>query len=255
MRGAAFFDLDRTLIAGASVFPLAVEAWRQGMIHWRQVASWAGETVSFTLRGESQEMRDEICNAILSAIEGVEVSRIGPLTDVVIPRLVERVRPEALKLLAMHRQADRDTWIASGSPQKVVERLAAALDMTGGIGTNAIIVDGYYTAQLDGRMVHGLGKAEAVRRIITEHGYDRQECYAYSDSISDLPLLELVGHPVAVNPDSELAAIARERAWPIVVFARKTKQAIKATAATVAVFGAATAGFILGRHHGRKHPG
>ena len=106
--------------------------------------------------------------------------------------------------------------------------------MTGGIGTKAVVVGGRYTSELDGSFVYGQGKAEAIQKLVAERGYDLSRSYAYSDSVSDLPMMELVGHPVAVNPDGPLEDVAHDRGWPIVVFARKTKRAIALGTATAA---------------------
>lgn len=251
MSGAAFFDLDRTLIAGVSVFTFGTEAWRQGLVTNRQVAGWALDAVVFKLLGESAERKDAARAAVLAGISGVSVETLEGVSASVVPRLVANVRPESRRLVEMHHEAARDTWIASASPHRIVEMLAEALSMTGGIGTKGTVVDGHYTDQIEGPFVHGSGKAEAVASVIAARGYDPSQCYAYTDSVSDLPLLELVGHPVAVNPDSALEAIARERGWPIVVFARTTKLAIAWSAGGVSMVGVAVGSYALGRRHGR----
>ncbi|MDH4116537.1 MAG: HAD-IB family hydrolase [Acidimicrobiia bacterium] len=252
MSGAAFFDLDRTLISGVSVFPFAAEAWRQGLATNKQIAAWALDAAVFALLGETPERKEEARNAVLGGIAGVAVEMLEGVADAVVPKLAQAVRPESLRLLDVHREAGRDTWIASASPHRIVERLALELGMTGGIGTRAKIVEGHFTDEIDGPFVHGPGKAEAVRSVIIEQGYDPLLCYAYSDSISDLPLLDAVGHPVAVNPDSALEAIARDRGWPIVVFARKTKLTMAWSAGGVSVAALSTGTYLLGRRHGRR---
>jgi HAD superfamily hydrolase (TIGR01490 family) len=251
MSGAAFFDLDRTLISGASVFPFAIEAWREGLASNREMAAWAMDALVFKLAGESPERNEEARSAMLSRIAGVSVETLDGIAKAILPGLEARVRPESRALVEMHREAGRDTWIASASAERIVAQLARVLGMTGGIGTRAAVVEGHYTSDLDGPFVHGPGKAEAVQAIVDSRGYDIRNCYAYSDSISDLPLLELVGHPVAVNPDSALEAIARERGWPIVVFSRRTKLAVRWSLAGVAAAGLAVGTYSLGRRHGR----
>ena len=168
-----------------------------------------------------------------------------------LPKLVDRVRPESRGLLKMHADAGRDTWIVSASPQAIIEPLASALAMTGGIGTKAVVVGGRYTSELDGSFVYGQGKAEAIQKLVAERGYDLSRSYAYSDSVSDLPMMELVGHPVAVNPDGPLEDVAHDRGWPIVVFARKTKRAIALGTATAGAVTTAGIAYALGRRHGR----
>jgi phosphoserine phosphatase len=118
------------------------------------------------------------------------------------------VRPEARQIVDMHRHAGRATYIVSASPVELVNPLAGAMGMTAGIGTVSEIVDGVYTGKLAGPFCYGAGKVEAITELARWEGLDLNQCYAYSDSASDLPMLELVGHPVAVNPDSKLERVA-----------------------------------------------
>ena len=117
----------------------------------------------------------------------------------------------------------------SAAPQEIVEPLAHSLGMTSGIGTRSDVVDGVYTGELDGPFCYGEGKVQAMREIADWQGYDLSQCYAYSDSASDLPMLEAVGHPVAVNPDGKLERHARRHGWPIVIFSQRTKSVIRRT--------------------------
>jgi phosphoserine phosphatase len=151
----------------------------------------------------------------------------------------------------MHHEAGRDTWIVSASPHEIVAPLAETLGMTGAIATRGRAVDGHYTAELDGPFVYGKGKMEAIIELAADLGYDLANSYAYSDSISDLPMLEAVGHPVAVNPDSDLDDVAHERGWPVVIFSRKTKQRVAVGFSTGAAAGVALGTYLLGRRHGR----
>lgn len=252
-KAAAFFDLDRTLISGASIFPLGIAAWRQGLAANSEVAAWVMEAVAFKLFGDRGEGRaDEARQDLLTRIAGIPEEAMKALEGEVTPNLVARVRPESRDLIDMHHSHERETWIVSAAPQPVTEPLAAALGMTGAIGTRGEVVDGHYTGRLDGPFVYGPGKAEAVAKLAAERGYDLALCYAYSDSISDLPMLELVGHPVAVNPDSQLNRISRERGWPVVIFARETKRAFAVGGMVATVAATAVAGYALGRRHGHN---
>ncbi len=249
---AAFFDLDRTLIAGASVFPLAVEGWRAGLISNTDIANMARQAAMFVIAGDTGEGQSDRLRAdILARVAGVPVETMMEVGREMLPKLVNRVRPESKNLIERHRNAQRDTWIISASPQEIVAPLAAALGMTGARGTQGRIEDGRYTAELDGPFMYGEGKATAIRELATQHGYDLDLCYAYSDSVSDLPMLEVVGHPVAVNPDGELTGLARDRGWAMVYFAQKTKQAVAIGAASTAVVGCSVGFYLLGRRHGR----
>jgi phosphoserine phosphatase len=112
-------------------------------------------------------------------------------------------------------------------------------------------VEGRFTGELDGPFIYGPGKAQAIEKLAADRGYDLNLSYAYSDSVSDLPMMETVGHPVAVNPDSELDKLAHERGWPVVIFARKTKRVVAFSSVAVIATGAAGVAYVLGRRHGR----
>ena len=253
MTAAAFFDLDRTLISGASAFPFAVEAWRAGLVSNREIARWTLAALMFLLSGDKgEDVSDNTRSEFLAKVAGVSVEQLESIAREMLPNLVNDIRPESKKLLQMHHDAGRETWIVSASPQKIVEPLAQALGMDGAIGTRGRVVDGHYTSELDGPFVYGDGKAQAVKALAGERGYDLEKSYAYSDSISDLPMLEAVGHPVAVNPDGVLERIAYERGWPIVIFARRTKRAIAIGSAGTVATGGMVAAYLVGRHQGQK---
>jgi phosphoserine phosphatase len=122
--------------------------------------------------------------------------------------------------------------------------------MTSGLGTRSVVEDGVYTGDLDGPFCYGPGKVEAIEELAKWSGYELGQCYAYSDSASDLPMLEAVGHPVAVNPDGKLERHARRNGWPIVIFSQRTKSVIRRTAAAAATVGVAGAGFAAGTRFG-----
>jgi len=251
---AAFFDLDRTLISGAAAFPVGVEAWRQGIASNTDIAKWGIAALSFKLLGDKNDASsDDLKADFLSKIAGSPANTLDALATAVLPRLTDKVRPESRKLISMHHGEGRDTWIVSASPQGLVEPLAISLGMTGAIGTRSEVVDGKYTGSLDGPFVYGAGKVQAIEQLSSERGYDPRLCYAYSDSISDLPMMEHVGHPVAVNPDSQLLSISRERGWPVVIFARKTKRAIAFGGAGIGTVVTSLLAYLIGRRHGRSN--
>jgi HAD superfamily hydrolase (TIGR01490 family) len=249
---AAFFDLDRTLISGASAFPFGVEAWRQGLATSGDIAKWSLAAVSFVVTGDKGDgSTTDLRSEFLTRIKGSRVADLDMIGQAILPKLVARVRPEARKLITMHHEAGRDTWIVSASPQRIVEPLAASLGMTGAIGTEGRVVNGRYTGELQGPFIYGPGKAQAIEKLAADRGYDLDLSYAYSDSVSDLPMMEAVGHPVAVNPDSELDNLAHERGWPVVIFARKTKRVVAFSSVAVISAAAAAVAYALGRRHGR----
>jgi len=251
-RAAAFFDLDRTIIGGSSVFTFGWVAYRRGLVPTTQLLKDAGSALTFKFSGASDDKTDSVKTRILEAIRDVPVSMFTDLADEVTPKLFNNVRREARGLVDLHTDAGRDTYIVSASPVEIVSQFADVMEMTGGIGTVSEIVDGVYTGKLAAPFCYGEGKAEAIRKVAEEQGYDLSRSYAYTDSASDLPMLELVGHPVAVNPDHALEAIAYHRGWPIVEFSRTRKRVIKrTTAASGAVVLAATT-YALGRRHGKN---
>ncbi len=250
-RAAAFFDLDRTIISGASAFAFGIAAWRNDLVPAAELAKDAVNALIFRLTGGSDERSEATRDRILNAVAGHRVDELLALGDDIVPRLLARVRPESKSLLEMHAEAGRDRYIVSASPIEIIQKLADALGLEGAIGTVSEVVDGVYTGRLEGPFVYGAGKAEAIAKLTADEGYDLRLCYAYSDSSSDLPMLELVGHPVAVNPDRSLETIAHQRGWPIVVFSRTAKRVVKTTTAATGAVGLAVGTYALGRRHGR----
>jgi len=248
---AAFFDLDRTIIGGSSVFTFGWVAYRNGMIPRRQLIHDATSALAFKLFGASDEKSERVKDQVLEGIKGTKLSDLRELGDEILDRLLDGVRRESRGLIDLHSAAGRDTYIVSASPIEIIQDFAEALDMTAAIGTVSEIVDGVYTGRLAEPFCYGEGKAVAIAKIASEYGYDLDQCYGYTDSLSDLPMLEIVGHPVAVNPDRALESIARTRGWPIIEFNRTTKRVVKNTTAAVGAAGMATATYFLGRRHGR----
>jgi HAD superfamily hydrolase (TIGR01490 family) len=252
---AAFFDLDRTLISGSSAFTFGITAWRNDLVPTGQFAKDALGAVMFRLSGASDGKTDQTRMRILGAIKGIPQAELVALNASIIPKLLDRIRPEASALIDMHRRAGRDTYIISASPAELVAPLAQSLGMTGGIGTVAEVVDGVYTGELVGAFCYGEGKVEAIKELQRWDGYDLERCYGYSDSASDLPMLDVVGHPVAVNPDAPLEKIAHERGWPVIIFARQRKTVVKASSAAVGGLALAGATFAAGLRVGQSRIG
>ena len=243
---AAFFDLDRTLISGSSAFTLALQARKAGLIPNLEFARDTAGAILFQLFGADDDTTDEVRTRVLDAVSGMRQSDLQALNVEVLPRLLAKLRPKARRLLDRHRHAGRDTFIVSAAPQEIVEPLAHSFGMTSGIGTRSRVVDGRYTGELDGPFCYGAGKVEAMVELANWNGYELGQCYAYSDSASDLPMLEAVGHPVAVNPDAKLERHARRNGWPIVIFSQQTKSVVRRTAASVGTIGIAGASFAAG---------
>lgn len=250
-RAAAFFDLDRTIISGSSVFTFGYVAYHAGLLPRRELVRDLLSAVVFQFSGASDEKSEAVKNRILDSIAGTRVEDLRHLGGEIIPRLLDGVRRESRGLIDLHDDAGRDTYIVSASPIEIISDFAAALGMTGALGTVAEVVDGVYTGGLAEPFCYGEGKAIAIKKLAAANGYDLDLCYAYSDSGSDLPMLEAVGHPVAVNPDRALEAVAYHRGWPIVEFSRTRKRVITRTTAAISAGGIALATYALGRHHGK----
>ena len=250
---AAFFDLDRTLISGSSAFALATAARSMKMMPTHALLRDALSAATFKLRGDhATGAADDARDRILSFIRGQRQDDLLALNERVLPVLLGKIRPEARRLVDIHRHAGRNTYIVSAAPSEIVEPLAIALGMTHGIGTRGEVVDGVYTGELEGPFCYGQGKVDAIAEIAHFERLDLAQCYAYSDSASDLPMLSAVGHPVAVNPDSKLERHARDHAWPVVIFSQRTKTVIRRTMAGVASAGVAAGTFAAGIELGTR---
>jgi HAD superfamily hydrolase (TIGR01490 family) len=250
---AAFFDLDRTLIAGSSAFTLAIAARATKMMPTHELVRDAFAAATFKLRGAAGDgSSDAARDRILGFVRGQRQDDLLALNEHVLPTLLGKIRPEARRLVDIHRHANRATYIVSAAPQEIVEPLAISLGMTGGIGTRGEVVDGVYTGQLDGPFCYAEGKVVAITNLARWDGLDLAQCYAYSDSASDLPMLGAVGHPVAVNPDSKLERHARSHGWPVVIFSQRTKTVIRRTAAGLASTALAAGTFAAGLELGTR---
>jgi HAD superfamily hydrolase (TIGR01490 family) len=241
-RAAAFFDLDKTLMAGSSGMQFARVATRHGIVGRRQLASWAVEHLRYRLRGTTDERTTEVLRVARDLISGVPARSLERMNPEVMAAILPRVYPQMLDEVYAHQDAGRATFIVSAAGNGVVEPLAAVLGMDGGIGTSyEVDEDGAFTGRFDGPFVYGQGKVIAMETFAAQHGIDLTESFAYSDSLSDLPMLRAVGHPVAVNPDPPLAEIAREEGWQTMRFERLGRRLVALTVtllATVAGFGA-----------------
>ena len=250
-KSAAFFDLDRTLMSGASAYYFGKAAYREGLLPLPRLLADGAKALSFKLFGASDEQSEALRDRILASVAGHPADDIRRLSPTVVEEILPKVRPEAQALLDMHEQAGRDVYIISASPVEIVGELARALDITGGLGTESEIVEGVYTGRLAAPFCYGEGKAERIRKLAAEHDYDLSASYSYSDSASDLPMMQVVGNPIAVNPDRPMMAVAHRRGWPIIEFNRERKQIVRLVASASSATVAAGGGYAVGRWHGR----
>lgn len=217
-RPAAFFDLDRTLIRRSSALALAGSFRERGVIGRGQLAKAAAWQLLFAARGAGAETVRKAAEDGLMILKGFAVDDLRSLVaDAMEPVLKPLVYSEPLELVQRHRERGEPVYVVSATLQEIVEEVARELGFDGAIGSICEIEAGVYTGR-SLRACHGAGKAAALRELAAREGFDLAESTAYSDSHTDLPFLEAVGRPVAVNPDRELRRIAAERGWPVLAF-------------------------------------
>ena len=233
-RGAAFFDLDRTLIAGSSAFQFGRAAYRAGLMSRRDLATDAWENLRFRLRGSTDAATDRLRERVGQTLEGVRVRDLQRLAPDVLAGVLPRLYPKMLEIAYDHQDAGRPIFICTAASQEMAELMAIVLTFDGAVGSVSEVVDGHYTGKAGGPFTYREGKAEAIRELARREDIDLSVSWAYSDSESDLPMLRLVGHPVAVNPDTELGRVARAEGWEVMRFERLGRRLRMAGAAGVA---------------------
>ena len=246
-RTAAFFDVDNTVLRGASIFHLAKGLWKRGFFTGRDIAAMLWKQVHFALIGENLVHVAKIREQALTFVAGhtvAEIERIGE--EVYDEVMADKIWPGTRALAQSHLESGHDVWLVTASPVEVATVIASRLGLTGALGTVAENVDGVYTGRLVGDPLHGPSKAVAVEALADQRGYELELCSAYSDSANDIPMLSLVGHPCAVNPDSTLLHHARANGWQVRDFrsgrkaAKLGAQAAGATALAGALAAAAS---------------
>ncbi len=254
-QAAAFFDVDNTIVRGASIFHLARGLYQRDFFTVRDIARFAWQQARFTLVGENLEDVAAIQERALAFVKGHEVSELRAIGEEVYDELmVDKIWPGTQALANLHLAAGERVWLVTATPVEVADVIASRLGLTGALGTVAEHIDGVYTGRLRGTPMHGKAKAEAVRALAEREGLDLERCAAYSDSANDIPLLSLVGHPFAINPDAKLLAHARANGWQVRDFRTGRKAAkigIPAAAGIGAVAGAVAAALAVNR---RRHP-
>jgi HAD superfamily hydrolase (TIGR01490 family) len=236
---AAFFDLDRTLMEGSSAFQFGRAAYRAGLLSRRQLIADGWANLMFRLRGASDEATHELRDRISESLQGTRVRDLNRLGVDVLAGVLPRIYPQVLELAYEHQDEGRRVYIVTAASQDLAEMLARVLAFDGAVGSQfSEVVDGVYTGRPAGLFVYGSEKARAIEQLAERDGLDLTSSYAYSDSASDLPMLRLVGHPVAVNPDKALAKAAREERWEVLRFDRLGRR----LKAAVGLVGAAVAG-------------
>ncbi|MGH3979037.1 MAG: HAD family hydrolase [Pseudonocardiaceae bacterium] len=252
-KAAAFFDVDNTMMMGASILHFARGLAARKFFTTGDLASFAWQQLKFQVSGreinsdEIQASREQA----LSFVAGRSVEElIEPSGDIFDELMANRIWSGTRALAQLHLDAGQRVWLVTATPVDLAMIIASRLGLTGALGTVAESVDGVYTGRLVGEILHGEAKAQAVRALAAKEGLDLQRCTAYSDSSNDLPMLSVVGTAVAVNPDPELRDIARARGWEIRDFRTGRKAAwigVPSVLGAGAVAGAVAAGMAYRR--------
>jgi HAD superfamily hydrolase (TIGR01490 family) len=243
---AAFFDVDNTMMIGASIYHFAKGLAARDFFSWRDLLTFASQQARLRLGGENSAHMHTTRESALAFVAGKKVDEIVALGEEIYDEeMSDRIWRGTEALARLHLDVGQRVWLVTATPVELATIIAQRLGLTGALGTVAESVDGVYTGHLVGEVLHGEAKAAAVRALAAREGLDLARCSAYSDSINDLPMLGLVGRPVAVNPDSALRAEAKQRGWEIRDFRTGRKAARIGIPAALGV-GAALGGVAAG---------
>lgn len=242
-RVAAFFDLDNTVLRGASLFYLARGMYARGLLRTGDIARFGYRQLRFALGAEDHEHIDQARAAALSLIAGRSVAELFEVAEESFDEwMADKIWPGTQAIARMHIDQGHRVWLVTAAPVEVAGLIAQRLGLTGALGTVAEHVGGYYTGRLVGHLLHGEAKASAVASLAVREDLDLARCSAYSDSANDIPMLSLVGAPCAVNPDRKLRRHARQRGWRIRDYRGRRRNTTLGIAAGVG----ATAGGVVG---------
>ncbi|MBS2965060.1 HAD-IB family hydrolase [Actinocrinis puniceicyclus] len=254
-RTAAFFDLDNTLVQGASLFHLARGLAAHRMLTGRDIARFGLSQLTFRIRGERAGQVESTRRRALSFAAGHAVTEMTEICRSVFEDYLERkIWPGTRALAQAHLNRGEPVWLLTAAPNELADIVAQRLGLTGALGTVAEAVDGVYSGRVCGDILHGPAKGVAMRALAEREGYTLTSCHAYSDSANDLPMLTAVGHPHAVNPDHKLRHHAQRQGWPVIEYrtgVRLMRIGLPSSAAVGATASAVAAGAAL-RRAGRR---
>ena len=221
---AAFFDVDNTVIRGASSFHLARGLWARDYFTFRDILKFGYEQATYTLFGESQEQMRRLRDHGLEIIKGWSVAEMTAVGEEVYDELIAtRLYAGTKEIIDQHRAQGHEVWLVTASPIEIGRLIARRIGATGALGTEAEHAGGFYTGRLKDGFLHGPRKAERVRELAAERGIDLAASYAYGDSLNDTAMLEVVGHPCAINPEPRMRKQALQRGWPMKEFRKRRK--------------------------------
>ena len=218
----AFFDVDNTLTRGSTLYFLGRGMYNRGFFNKRDVGAWVLANIRFRMTGtEKSEVIERFQKSATDFIAGHKVDEIRIIGEEIYNEFVSpSLWGGTMALAKKHLDAGDEVWLVTASPQDFAELIADKLGFTGALGTRAETKDGKYTGNLIGNLLHGKEKARAVSDLVNSRNIEIRDCFAYSDSHNDLPLLESVGHPNAINPDAKLRIISFSSGWPVHDFRR-----------------------------------
>jgi HAD superfamily hydrolase (TIGR01490 family) len=220
---AAFFDLDKTVIAKSSTLAFGKPFYKGGLVNRRAVLKSSYAQFVYLLQGADEAQMDRMRDYLKTLCAGWSVEQVNAIVAETLHELIDPlVYDEAVALFDEHRAAGRDIVIVSSSGEEVVGPIGDMLGVDRVVATRMVVEDGAYTGDI-AFYAYGEGKADAIRELAAQQGYDLSDSYAYSDSVTDLPMLEVVGHPTAVNPDKALRRVAVEKGWPVREFRRPVR--------------------------------
>ncbi|CAM3263428.1 HAD superfamily hydrolase (TIGR01490 family) [Williamsia muralis] len=253
LTAAAFFDVDNTLVQGASIVHFARGLAARDYFSYRDVMEFVWAQAKFRMTGrENSEDVAQGREKALSFIAGRETDELVRLGEEIFDEFIaDKIWPGTRTLAQMHLDAGQQVWLVTATPVELAQTIADRLGLTGALGTVAESVDGVFTGRLVGDILHGLGKAHAVRTLAIREGLNLKRCTAYSDSHNDVPMLSLVGTAVAINPDADLREVARVRGWEIRDY-RTARKAAKIGVPTAVLLGAAGGGAAAAVRHLRR---
>lgn len=245
-RAAAFFDLDNTVLRGASLFYLARGMYSRKLLRTSDILRFGFQQLRFAVGAEKDESIDSARSAALAFIAGRSVEELRAAAEGVFDDyMADKIWPGTQAIAQAHVEQGRRVWLVTAAPVEVATVVAKRLDLTGALGTVAEHVEGTYTGRLVGDLLHGPAKAEAVLALAEREGLELERCYAYSDSANDIPMLSVVGFPCAINPDRELRAHARDRGWQLFDYRGRRRNTTLGVAAGVGAVAGAGAGIAV----------
>ena len=218
----AFFDVDNTITRGSTLYFLGKGMYNRGFFTKRDIGAWVLANIRFRMTGtEKSEVISRFQKAATDFIGGHDVKEIRIIGEQIYSEFVSpSIWQGTIELAKEHLSSGNEVWLVTASPEDFANLIAERLGFTGAIGTKAEIKDGKYTGNLNGKLLHGKEKAIAITELTKARGINLKDCFAYSDSHNDLPLLCAVGHPRAINPDAKLRIIAFAQSWPVHDFRR-----------------------------------